>query len=90
MRADVDFLCGGCARHIERGFPVFVRMLANVKKPRLRGECCAGSAPPDLPGISVTASSQSPQFSPLNAIAPIRTRGALKEMAREWLPHPND
>jgi len=41
--------CGRCAGRIDKGAPILVIGLANVKREHIRGECCAGPAPPDLP-----------------------------------------
>lgn len=47
-RAPVDMLCGLCSSHIHSNAPILLIQLPNVKRLRVRGECCAGHAPPDL------------------------------------------
>lgn len=50
MRSPVTQKCGGCARGmIHEGAPMLVIELPHVKRKLLRGECCAGDAPPSLP-----------------------------------------
>ncbi|WP_230685402.1 hypothetical protein, partial [Streptococcus pneumoniae] len=65
-------------------------ILHGVTRKRYRGECCAGSAPPNLPASPVFAPMPKLDLSRLDALMPNRTRGALKSMAKEFMTHPND
>jgi hypothetical protein len=46
-RAQRDQRCGLCGEHIETGAAVLVLRIGHLVK--VRGVCCAGPAPPDLP-----------------------------------------
>lgn len=48
-RLGVATLCGGCGSLMSSNAPVLQVTLPNVKRALVRGECCAGLAPPDLP-----------------------------------------
>ncbi len=82
--------CGYCGENIPSGSAAQEVTLHGVKQPRYRGECCAGAAPPNLPASPVHRSLAPLDLSRLDALIPNRTRGALKLMAREYLPHPDD
>ncbi len=82
--------CGGCNAIIPAGSAAQRIDLRGVKRPKYRGECCAGAAPPNLPASPVHRSLAPLDLSRLDALIPNRTRGALKSMAREYLPHPDD
>jgi len=41
--------CGRCGRVLELGAPVLVFTIGKIEK--VRGECCEGAAPPDLPEL---------------------------------------
>lgn len=82
--------CGGCGQTIPAGSAAQEINLHGVTRKRYRGECCAGNAPPNIPVNPVLASIPKLDLSRLSALGPDRTRGALKTMAREYLPHPND
>ena len=82
--------CGQCGTEIPAGFAAVQIELSGVKRKRYRGECCAGAAPPNLPAQIERAALPKLDLSRLEALMPTRTRGALKAMAREYLPHPND
>lgn len=73
-RAVSATLCGGCAARLAEGDPILLRTLPNVKREFVRGVCCAGPAPPDLPA-HVVRSSRTKKFTPLRASKP------------EWLPY---
>ena len=82
--------CGMCGELIPEGSAAQEILLHGVKRKRYRGECCAGAAPPNLPASPVHRSLAPLDLSRLDALMPNRTRGALKSMAREYLPHPDD
>lgn len=50
-RTPTDRLCGGCAGTIRKGHPLLVIELPRLSHTKVRGECCAGAAPPDLPSL---------------------------------------
>lgn len=82
--------CGKCGATIPEGSAAHLVELRGVKRRIYRGECCAGAAPPNLPTEPVFAPMPKLDLSRLEALIPERTRGALKSMAREYLPHPDD
>lgn len=82
--------CGACGELIPEGSAAQEIVLHGVKRKRYRGECCAGAAPPTLPASPVLAALPKLDLSRIEALIPTRTRGALKTMAREYLPHPDD
>ena len=51
LRLKTSTLCGGCAKSLPEGSPALSIPLPGVKRERIRGECCAGAAPPDLPPL---------------------------------------
>ena len=66
-------------------------VLHGLSRKLYRGECCAGAAPPNLPAQIERAVLPKLDLSRLSALGPqTRTRGVLKTLAREYLPHPND
>ncbi len=87
---EVEERCGLCGEQLPRGSAAQSVELHGVKRKRYRGECCAGAAPPNLPASPVHRSLAPLDLSRLDALMPIRTRGALKSMAKEYLPHPDD
>lgn len=78
--------CGACGNTIPDGFAAIQIELRGVKRKLYRGECCAGAAPPNLPAQPVLQSLPKLDLSRLDALVPERKRGALKEMARDYLP----
>lgn len=82
--------CGLCGAAIPAGAAAQEITLHGVKQARYRGECCAGAAPPNLPASPVLTPLPKLDLSRIQALIPERTRGALKSMAREYLPHPDD
>lgn len=82
--------CGRCGAQIPQGMAAQEIELRGVKRKKYRGECCAGPAPPQLPEAPVLAPVPKLDLSRIEALIPARTRGALKSMAREYLPHPDD
>ena len=82
--------CGRCGELIPPGAAAQEIVLHGVRRKRYRGECCAGAAPPNLPASPVLAAPQKLDVSRLDALMPTRTRGAMKAMAKEYLPHPDD
>ena len=82
-------LCGGCGKPLAKSEPILLIQLPNVKHDRVRGECCAGSAPPDLPLEPVLkAGAPFPKtFRPVTEALPQRTRGGLKQLAETWSPY---
>lgn len=89
-RAPVDMFCGYCNGPIPAGTLALVWTLAKVKQPRVRCADCAGPAPPDLP-MHIERKSIAPTmpFTNISQALPVRTRGALRDMAarREWMPY---
>ena len=87
-RANVDTLCGYCGNVVAKDGPLQIRQVPNVKRDLVRGQCCAGPAPPDLP---VRVERSFPVMGGFDSIAsaiPKRTRGGLKDMVRkEWVPY---
>lgn len=87
--------CGRCGDLIAAGSPIQTASVAGITRKLIRCEKCAdGEAPPDLPALPEreTVEQIAARFplAPARAIVPTRTRGALKTMAREYLPHPDD
>lgn len=95
QRAERDRFCGTCRAEVFRGDPILRVDVQGMTRGLFRGECCAGQAPPDLPRLiereapHITAARDT-AFKSIQQIPITRTRGALKTMAREYLPHPND
>jgi hypothetical protein len=91
-RVPSDTLCGGCAQRITEGAPALFRKLPNVKRERVRGECCAGDAPPDLPPLVERTAPIQPSFIKAVDVLQTRTRGSVRKIAttserREWMPY---
>ena len=90
-RVPADTLCGYCVnRVIAKGEPVLFTTLPTVKRERVRCVSCAGPAPPDLPErleVAGVAEMAHHGFSKLSNHAPRRTRGALREAVKEWMPY---
>jgi hypothetical protein len=49
VRLEIGAMCGSCRKVYATGDPMLVIEIPNVKVKKLRGPCCAGDAPPDLP-----------------------------------------
>lgn len=66
-----------------------MNQLRMVKREQLRGECCAGVPPPDLPALVETAQRKtSGDFSHIGTSIPKRTRGGLRQfVADRWQPY---
>jgi hypothetical protein len=82
--------CGLCHALIPLGSAAHEISLHGVTRKKYRGECCAGPAPPQLPDAPVLQPPPQLDLSRIAALIPVRTRGALKGMAREYLPHADD
>lgn len=67
-------LCGGCGAQLEEGAAVMETKISGIKRAMIRGECCAGDAPPDLPALTLHGS-KTRSMKPLKAAKP------------EWLPY---
>lgn len=61
--------------------------LPGIKREFVRCQDCAGSAPPELPALHGPPVITPTPFAHVIAGAPKRTRGALKEAVREWMPY---
>lgn len=86
-----DERCGNCGLNLPQGSAAHKIELRGVKQPRYRGECCAGQAPPTISSSPVLHDHRDDAFfARLAALAPNRTRGSLRDMAKEFLPHPDD
>ncbi len=89
----VTFLehCGHCGAELREGDPVQTISRVGLRRTLLRGVCCAEGEPPaDLPQRPprVQLEDQVERMKSLSTAMPqTRTRGALKEMAREWMPY---
>lgn len=90
-RAPVNCLCGYCSppRAIRQGDPAIYIKIPPVKREMVRCVECAGEQPPDdLPELLTAGRGiETSGFTQLVKAAPYRTRGGLKQMAKEWLPY---
>lgn len=68
-RAVSDTLCGRCGATIPTGDPLTLTTLDKVQRALIRGVCCAGPAPPDLPARTVPQP-RTKKFTPLIAAKP--------------------
>lgn len=86
--------CGGCGAQLEKGAAMQTIELRGLRRKLIRCERCVGDAPPSLPDYiePETLEQKAAKLGWRFAVeaAPVRTRGALKTMAREYLPHPDD
>lgn len=86
--------CGGCGAQLAKGAAMQVIALHGVRRKLIRCENCAGEAPPSLPELiepeNVEQRAAKLGLTLARDVAPERKRGALKAMAAEWLPHPDD
>jgi hypothetical protein len=79
--------CGFCkGRDIKQGDPVLYITLPNVKREMRRCTDCAGPAPPDLPPLVAQKMPGDFSMVSVSAMKP-KTRGNLKEIARQWMPY---
>lgn len=89
-RAPADTLCGGCQnRTIYRGDPaIYIKVNPLVTREHVRCQTCAGEVPPPLPDLMEAGGIETSGFSPIGRHGPKqRTRGAMKEFAKEWTPY---
>src|SRR3954470_8119476 len=87
--------CGRCGMLVHEGSPIQTVTRHGMRRKLMRCENCAeGDAPPDLPALPEreTVEQIAARFpmAPARTVTPTRTRGELKTMAREYLPHPDD
>lgn len=87
--------CGHCGAHLHAGDPMQTITRHGLKRKLIRCPACAeGDVPPDLPHnpvhLSVEERVAQIRMQPVQAAQasalPTRTRGALREAAREWMP----
>lgn len=90
QRAERDLYCGRCGAKVPRGEPIQRIDLQGMTRGLYRGQCCAGEAPPDLHALPVRDFTNREPFADLRKIDITRTRGGLRSMASQYLPHPND
>jgi len=81
--------CGGCGGELAADEPVQTITRVGLRRKLLRGTCCAdGEAPADLPrrvaGVELTDYVE--RMKALSTAIPKRTRGSLKQAAREYMP----
>ena len=86
-RASVACLCGYCGAFIDKDVPIRLTIIVGIKKNRIRGQCCAGPAPPDLPARIERNKIELRGFTPIVRASPHRTRGALRRALAEWMPY---
>ncbi len=83
--------CGYCGQEIPEGCAALMIEIHGVTRRRYRGECCGGQAPPSMPSRPELASIEQRisqiAMQPIQSAIPARTRGSLKQMAREYLPY---
>ena len=75
-------LCGGCGALIAKDAPLLAITLPNVRREKIRGECCAGWAPPDLPERIEPASAIQPTMKSMRKTALGFVRDRLPE--NDW------
>jgi hypothetical protein len=68
-RTPVERLCGRCAQQIPINAPVLVLTLPGIKRPMIRGECCAGHAPPIASEPLVVRHRTTKPMAPLKLVA---------------------
>lgn len=95
-------ICGFCRnRIIAKDEPALFTRLPGVKRERVRCCDCAGEPMPDLPerleprdiaSMAQTGFTKRPDdFTHVGALVPkTRTRGSLRDKAREWMPYSED
>lgn len=71
---------------MQKGDPICLVKFTNVTRELQRCQGCAGSAPPDLPALVEKVFPEITGFTPLAQNRP-KTRGELKQTAREWMPY---
>ena len=69
QRLAVAGFCGGCGAALDADAPVLVITLAGIKRPRIRGECCIGQAPPELPARVVLHEGTTKTIKPIRKTA---------------------
>jgi len=86
-RANTATLCGHCAARLEEGAAVQLVKVGDVKRELVRGVCCAGPAPPDLPTRLVLRQTTK-KFKPLDTsklVAAVTQNNAAQ--LRERMPY---
>jgi hypothetical protein len=87
-RAPVNHCCGFCAKAIHQGDPAIFIKIPPVVREKVRCVECAGEKPPDdLPPLLTPGGIETSGFTKLVKSAPHRTRGALKQAVKEWMPY---
>jgi hypothetical protein len=82
--------CGNCGTELHEGDPVQTITRPGLNRKLLRGVCCAEGQPPaglSTTGQNVKLEDQIGRMKALATAMPVRTRGALKQAAREWMPY---
>lgn len=85
-RASIGCLCGYCGATLQKDAPIRITTIIGVKRNRIRGQCCAGPAPPELGPIQTRKHVETTMQS-IQAGAPTRTRGGLKQAVEKWMPY---
>jgi hypothetical protein len=79
--------CGFCKmREIAKGDPVLIVTMPNMKREMRRCVDCSGPAPLDLPPLVAQKMPGDFSMVHMSAMKP-KTRGNLKEIARQWMPY---
>ncbi len=68
-RATKDERCGYCGARVPYGEPIQAIQIQTMKRRLLRGQCCAGEAPPDLPALIERAEPEPIPMTRLRAVA---------------------
>ena len=88
-RATRDLFCGNCRqRTIPKNGPVCYVVLEGISRRLIRCPDCEGEPVPNLPDPIETKESGDFSMVRLAQAAPRRTRGALQQAAKEWMPYP--
>ncbi len=86
-RAPRLLFCGYCkGREIKQGDPVLYIKIGTMTREMRRCVDCSGPAPPDLPPLMSLKAPGDFSMVSVGAMRP-KTRGALREKAREWMPY---
>ncbi len=82
--------CGGCGNLLVADSPMQTISRHGLQRKLIRCVLCADGEPPsDLPirERHVELTDQVERMKALNTAMPVRTRGALKKAAAEWMPY---
>jgi hypothetical protein len=81
--------CGQCGKQLNDGEPIIEITISGLRRRLVRGQCCAGDAPPDLP-LDIVFFQKQEIESRMRALQPFKRLSEFSKdtlASREYMPY---